>query len=93
MWELTKRISSRISFVLSKVEPELDLYTGSDQKVRAPTPQHWGWQCHFVKVLETLLFEFWKNMLLEKHTFVTVVGTGYTTKYSTSLDPTEDTIL
>ena len=39
MWELTKRISLRTSSVLSKVEPEPDLYTGSgsDQKVPAPT--------------------------------------------------------
>ena len=38
MWELTKRISWRILSVLCKVEPELDLYTGSgsDQKVPAP---------------------------------------------------------
>ena len=35
MWELTKRIFLRTSSVLSKVEP--DLYTGSDQKVLAPT--------------------------------------------------------
>ena len=36
MWELKKRISLRISSVLSKVEPELDLYTGSgsNQKYR-----------------------------------------------------------
>ena len=32
MWELTKRISLRTSSVLSKVEPEPDLYTGSDPK-------------------------------------------------------------
>ena len=39
MWELTKRISLRTSFVLSKVETEPDLKTGSgsDQKVPAPT--------------------------------------------------------
>ena len=39
MWELTKRISLRTSSVLSKVEPEPDLYTGSgsDHKVPAPT--------------------------------------------------------
>ena len=42
MWELTKRISLRILSVLSKVEPEPDLYTGSDQKVPAPAPQHWS---------------------------------------------------
>ena len=51
MLEKTKRISFRISFVLSKVEPEpgagplhrLRLRpksTGSDQKVPAPAPQH-----------------------------------------------------
>ena len=42
MWELTKRISLRISSVLSKVEPEPDLNTGygSDQKVPASGPQH-----------------------------------------------------
>ena len=40
MWELTKRISLRTSSVLSKVEPEPDLNTGSDQKV--PAPQHWS---------------------------------------------------
>ena len=38
MLEQTKRISFRISFVLSKVEPEPDLYTGSGQKV--PAPEH-----------------------------------------------------
>ena len=38
MWELTKRISLRISSVLSEMEPEPDLYTGSDQKI--PAPQH-----------------------------------------------------
>ena len=40
MLELTKRISFRISSVLSKVEPEPDLHTGygSDQKVPAPAP-------------------------------------------------------
>ena len=45
MWELTKRISWRISPVLSKVEPEPDLYTssGSDQKV--PAPQHCNTAC------------------------------------------------
>ena len=41
MLERTKRISFRISFVSSKVEPEPDLHTGSDsgsdQKVPAPT--------------------------------------------------------
>ena len=39
VWKLTKRISLRTSSVLSKVEPEPDLYTGSgsDQKVPAPT--------------------------------------------------------
>ena len=39
MLEQTKRISFRISSVLSKVEPEPDLHTGSgsDQKVPAPT--------------------------------------------------------
>ena len=39
---LSKRISLRNSPVLSKVEPEPDLYTGSgsDQKVPAPAPQH-----------------------------------------------------
>ena len=36
MWELTKRISLRISSVLSKVEPE----PGDDQKVPAPALQH-----------------------------------------------------
>ena len=36
MLEQTKRISFRISSVLSKMEPEPDLYTGSDQKVTAP---------------------------------------------------------
>ena len=41
MLEQTKRISLRISSVLSKMEPEPDLYTGSDQKVTAPAPQHW----------------------------------------------------
>ena len=53
MWELTKRITLRILSVLSKVEPEPDLYTGSDQKVPAPTKkyrlrpapalQHWSY--------------------------------------------------
>ena len=37
MWELSKRISLRSSSVLSKVEPEPDLYTGSDQNAPAPT--------------------------------------------------------
>ena len=39
MIEQTKRISFRISFVLSKVEPEPDVHTGSgsDQKVPSPT--------------------------------------------------------
>ena len=37
MWELTKRISLRTSSVLSKVEPEPDLNTGSDQKVPVAT--------------------------------------------------------
>ena len=37
MWELTKRILLRISSVLSKVEPEPDLCSGSDKKVPAPT--------------------------------------------------------
>ena len=38
MLEQMKRISFRISSVLSKMEPEPDLYTGSssDQKVPAP---------------------------------------------------------
>ena len=36
MWELTKRISLRIFSFLSKVEPEPDLYSCSDQKVPAP---------------------------------------------------------
>ena len=40
MLEPTKRISFRISSVLSKVEPEPDIHTGSDQKV--PAPQHWS---------------------------------------------------
>ena len=42
MLEQTKRISFRISSVLSKVEPEPDLHTGSgsNQKVPAPAPQH-----------------------------------------------------
>ena len=42
MLEQTKRISFRISSVLSKVEPEPDLHTGSgsNQKVPAPSPQH-----------------------------------------------------
>ena len=39
MWELTKRISLRTLSVLSKVEPEPDLSTGSDQKVPAPVLQ------------------------------------------------------
>ena len=30
----------KTSSVLSKVEPEPDLYTDSDQKVPAPAPQH-----------------------------------------------------
>ena len=56
MWELTKRISLRISSVLSKVEPEPepDLYTspGSDQKVPVrywlrPAPQH----CFLTRIL------------------------------------------
>ena len=38
--ERTERISLRISSVLSKVEPEPDLPTGSDRKVLAPAPQH-----------------------------------------------------
>ena len=37
MLKQTKRISFRISSILSKVEPEPDLHTGSDQKVPAPT--------------------------------------------------------
>ena len=37
MLKRTERISFRISSVLSKVEPEPDLHTGSDQKVPAPT--------------------------------------------------------
>ena len=37
MWDLTKRKSLRTTSVLSKVEPEPDLSTGSDQKVPAPT--------------------------------------------------------
>ena len=37
MWELAKRISLRTSSVLSKVEPEPDLNTGSDQKVPVAT--------------------------------------------------------
>ena len=37
MLERTERISFRIFSVLSKVEPEPDLHTGSDQKVPAPT--------------------------------------------------------
>ena len=40
MLEQTERISFRMSSVLSKVEPEPDLHTGSDQKVPAPAPQH-----------------------------------------------------
>ena len=42
MLKQTKRISFIISFVLSKVEPEPELHTGSgsDQKVPAPAPQH-----------------------------------------------------
>ena len=40
MWELIKRISLRTWSVLSKVEPEPDLYTGSDQKVPAPTKKY-----------------------------------------------------
>ena len=40
MLEQTKKISFRISSVLSKVEPEPDLHTGSDQKVPAQDPQH-----------------------------------------------------
>ena len=42
MLKQTKRISFRISSVLSKVEPEPepDLHTGSDQNVPAPSPQH-----------------------------------------------------
>ena len=42
MWELTKRISLRTLSVLSKVEPEPDLSTGSGsgQKVPTPAPQH-----------------------------------------------------
>ena len=42
MLKRTERISFRISSVLSKVEPEPDLHTGSDQKVPAPAPQHWS---------------------------------------------------
>ena len=40
MLEQTKRISFGISSVLSKVEREPDLNTGSDQKVPATAPQH-----------------------------------------------------
>ena len=42
MLELTKRISFRISSVLSKVEPEPEpeLHTSFGQKVPAPAPQH-----------------------------------------------------
>ena len=42
MLKRMERISLRISSVLSKVEPEPDLHTGSgsDQKVPAPAPQH-----------------------------------------------------
>ena len=36
MLEQTKRILFRIYYVLSKLEPEPDLHTGSDQKVPAP---------------------------------------------------------
>ena len=35
MWELTKRISLGISSVLPKMEPEPDLYTGSDPDQKA----------------------------------------------------------
>ena len=37
MLEKMKRISFRMSSVLSKVEPEPGLHPGSDQKVPAPT--------------------------------------------------------
>ena len=44
MLEQTKRISFRISYVLSKVEPsqelEPDLHTGSNQEEPAPALQH-----------------------------------------------------
>ena len=41
MWEWTKRVSFSIFSVLSNMESEQDLHTGSDQKVAAPAPQHW----------------------------------------------------
>ena len=41
MWERTKRMSLGISSVLSPVEPEPDLNTGSDKNV--PAPQLWLW--------------------------------------------------
>ena len=45
MWEQMKRISLRISSVLSMVEPEPDLCTGSGSEKKyqlrpAPAPQH-----------------------------------------------------
>ena len=40
MWELTKRISLRTLSVLSKVEPEPDLHTGSGFDQKVPAPQH-----------------------------------------------------
>ena len=36
-----KRVSFSIFSVLSNMESEQDLHTGSDQKVAAPAPQHW----------------------------------------------------
>ena len=40
MLEETKKISFRISSVLSKVKPELDLYTGSGSDQKIPAPAH-----------------------------------------------------
>ena len=40
MFEQTKRIAFRICSVSSKVKPEPDLHTGSDQKEPTPAPQH-----------------------------------------------------
>ena len=42
MLQQAKRIAFRISSVLSKVEPEPDLHTGSDPKATATAPQYWS---------------------------------------------------
>ena len=78
MWELTKRMSLRTSSVLSKVEPEPDLLTGSgsDQKVPTPAPQHWtrklhliAWGVQWTASLTKTLYSDFRN----KHFFLKIV--------------------